>query len=439
MSSQQAQAPSETAKRDLAKAAYVYGFPMVDFYRIWYGYFLAPNSPAYAGPVNKLHNTARVYTPADTVVQTPNSDTPYSFVGLDLRAEPIVLTLPPIDKDRYYAVQFVDQYTFNIAYVGTRTTGNGGGTFLIAGPDWHGEKPDGISDVIPFDTPFGLAIIRTQLFNASDLDNVKKIQAGYDAQPLSAYLGTPAPSAPAMDWLPPLSPEEQRTSPKFFDLLGFILSSCPVDVSEVTLRSQFESIGIGTGKRFDPGNDAGTYTAGMTAGQQEIDEARKQVTSANDLFGTREFMQNNYLNRAVAAQYGILGNTASEAVYLGYAADSAGKPLTGANRYSVRFANNDLPPVNAFWSLTMYDLPKQLLVENPLNRYLINSPMLTSLKRDGDGGLTLYIQHDSPGKEKESNWLPAPMGPFMMILRLYSAKESAISGRWKEPPLEILK
>jgi hypothetical protein len=425
-------------RQEIAEQAYIYGFPMIDFYRIFFGYFIYPESTAYAGALNEIHNTARVYTPADTTVQTPNSDTPYSFAGLDLRAEPLVLTLPPIDNDRYYSVQFVDQYTFNIAYVGTRTTGNGGGNFLIAGPTWQGEAPSGVADVIRFDTSFGLAIIRTQLFGPSDLDNVKRIQAGYHVQPLSSYLGQLPPSAlPAVDWLPALSPEEERTTPTFFNLLAFILGFCPVDASEVALRQQFENIGIMPGNPFDPGIDASVYVAGMTAGQQQIDNARTQVKSANELFGTRAFMKNNYVNRAVGAQYGILGNTAAEAVYLGYAEDSSGKPLVGTNHYTVRFAKQDLPPVNAFWSLTMYELPKQLLVANPLNRYLINSPMLPNMKRDGDGGLTLYIQSESPGKEKESNWLPAPGGPFMMIFRLYFPKESALSGQWKQPPLEI--
>jgi hypothetical protein len=432
------QDPTAQQKQEIAKQAYIYGFPMVDFYRILFGYFIYPQSPAYAGQFNKVHNVARVYTAADTTVQTPNSDTPYSFVGLDLRGGPLVLTLPAIEKNRYYSVQFVDLYTFNIAYVGTRTTGNGGGKFLIAGPGWQGKVPDGTTDVIRFDTLLGLALIRTQLFNDSDLDEVKKIQAGYSVESLPASSDTPAPSASAVDWPLPLTPEEERISPKFFDLLAFILTFCPVDESEVALRQQFESAGIVPGKSFDPGNDARIYAAGMVSGQAEIDSARAQVKSSADLFGTRESLRNSYLNRAIAAQYGILGNTATEAIYLGYSTDAGVKPV-GTNRYTLRFAKDDLPPVDAFWSLTMYDLPKQLLVANPLDRYLINSPMLPDLKRDADGGLTLYVQHDTPGGERESNWLPAPNGPFMMVLRLYLPKESALSGQWKQPPLEIAK
>jgi hypothetical protein len=431
-----AQTTTSAQTQAIAKQAYVYGFPMVDLYRIMFGYFIDPKSPAYTAPFNHIYNTARVYTPADTTVQTPNSDTPYSFVGFDLRAEPVVFTMPAIAKGRYYSAQFVDQYTFNIAYAGSRTTGNGGGTFLIAGPSWHGSTPPGITKVIRYDTQFGLVIIRTQLLGPSDLDNVKKIQAGYAAQPLSAYLHQPAPPASAaVKWITPLTPALERTSPSFFNVLAFVLQSCPTDPSEVALRQSFAGIGIVPGKTFTPGSQAAAYVAGMKAGQSQIDAARAKVTNANNLFGTRAAMQNNYLNRAVAAQYGILGNTAAEAVYIGYPKDASGQQPVGTNRYTLTFAKGELPPVNAFWSVTMYNLPQQLLVANPINRYLINSPMLPNLKRNADGGLTLYIQHVSPGKDKESNWLPAPSGPFLIFMRLYWPQESVLNGEWKQPAL----
>lgn len=423
-----------------ATQAYIYGFPLVDLYRIMFGYFFDPKSPAFKAPVNTLYNTANVYTPADTTVQTPNSDTPYSFVGLDLRAEPLVLTLPAIRGSRYYSVQFVDQYTYNIAYIGTRTTGNGGGKFLIAGPNWHGTAPAGIAKVIRFDTQFGLALFRTQLLGPDDLPNVKEIQAGYSAVPLSTFAKTaPPPAAAPVSWIAPLEPAAERTDPKMFNVLAFVLQFCPAPASEVALRKSFASIGIVAGKPFEPGANASAYVAGMTAGQKEIDAKRATQKSANDLFGTPEQLNGNYLNRAIGAQYGILGNTAAEAVYLGYAAGANGKPLSGANKYTIHFAKDGLPPTNAFWSITMYDLPQQLLVANPIDRYLINSPMLPTLKRDADGGITLYVQHESPGKDKEANWLPAPAGAFFMVLRDYWPKESVINGTWKQPPMNLAK
>ena len=161
--------------RAIAKEAYVYGFPMVDSYRVQYSYFVDKNNPEYKGDWNQIHNTARVATPADTALQTPNSDTPYSFLGADLRAEPLVLTVPPIDSDRFYSLQFIDGYTYNFDYVGTRTTGNAGGNYLLAGPGWTGDKPAGIDTVIRSDTDLDFVLYRTQLFGPDDLDNVAKI------------------------------------------------------------------------------------------------------------------------------------------------------------------------------------------------------------------------------------------------------------------------
>ena len=308
---QAAQSATPIRPQTIAKQAYIYGFPMVDLYRIMFGYFIDPKSPAYKTTFNTVYNSASVYTPADTTVQTPNSDTPYSFVAFDLRAEPLVLTLPAVEKSRYYSVQMVDQYTFNFDYLGSRTTGNAGGDFLIAGPDWHGSIPNGIKKVVRSDTEFAIAIIRTQLFGPSDLDNVKKIQAGYAVRPLSVYANMPRPEAtPSIAWIAPLTPNDERTSLKFFNVLAFVLRFCPTAPSEVIWREHMAIIGIVPDKPFDLASLStarqAELSAGMAAGQKEIDAARAASTSANDFFGTRAQMHDNYLNRAVGAQYGIL-------------------------------------------------------------------------------------------------------------------------------------
>ena len=225
--------------RAIAKEAYIYGFPMVDNYRIQYGYFVDRQDPEFKAPWNQIRNVPRVYTPADTAIQTPNSDTPYSFAGLDLRAEPVVLTVPSIEKERYFSVQLIDTYTFNFAYIGSRATGNGGGSFLIAGPGWKGETPKGVKKVIRSETEFVLAVYRTQLFNSGDIDSVKKVQAGYKAQTLSAFLGTGTPKAvPAIDFIKPLTPAEEKTSLQFFNILNFLLQFCPTDPSETELMAR---------------------------------------------------------------------------------------------------------------------------------------------------------------------------------------------------------
>ena len=430
--------------RAIAKEAYIYAFPIVDNYRIQHAYWVDKATPEYKGPWNQIWNSANVFTPADTAIQTPNSDTPYSFMGADLRSEPLVLTVPAMEKDRYFSVQLIDYYTFNFDYIGTRTSGNGGGSFLLAGPGWKGTTPKGVKKVFRCETELAFPTYRTQLFDPADIDNVRKIQAGYKVQPLSAFLGQPAPkAAPAIDFIRPLTPAEEKTSLQFFNILNFVLQFCPTVPSEKALMARFAKIGIGAGKTFDASKLSPEMKAAIEQGMadawadfggvvKQLDEGK--VTSG-DLFGTRAYMKNNYLYRMVAT-LGIYGNSKQEAMYPIYRVDADGQKLTGASRYTLHFAKGELPPVNAFWSLTMYDLPESLLVANPINRYLINSPMLPQLKRDADGGLTLLIQNESPGKGNEANWLPAPKGPFAMYMRLYWPKEEAIDGKWKQPPLK---
>jgi len=433
--------------RAIAEEAYVYGFPLVDSYRILYAYFGSPESPDYKGAWNEVHSTARVYTPDDRTVQTPNSDTPYSFVGLDLRAEPVVLTIPAIDANRYFSVQLVDIYTHNFDYIGTRTTGNGGGTYLIAGPDWAGEAPDGIDGVYRSESDIGVAIYRTQLFGPDDLENVKKVQAGYEARPLSAFLGEPAPPAqPPIAWTPPLTPDEQRTSPAFFDQLNRALAFARIHPSETELRGRFARIGVEAGTVFDPDAQTPEMRAAIQAGMADAWAALDSLNagpiargelSSGDLFGTREFLGTNYLYRMAAAVLGIYGNSREEAMYPIYQADANGEPLDASKHdYTLHFAPGQAPPAEAFWSLTMYQMPESLLYANEIDRYLVNSPMLPELVKDADGGVTIYVQHASPGKAKEANWLPAPAGPFVAVLRLYLPGKAALDGSWTPPPLE---
>jgi hypothetical protein len=367
---------------------------------------------------------------------------------MDLRTEPMVLTVPKIEKKRYFSVQLVDAYTHNFAYVGSRTTGNDGGSYLIAGPNWKGDTPEGVAAVIRSETEFVFGAFRTQLFNPADLDNVKKVQAGYKVQPLSAFLGqTPPEAAPPIDFIKPLTPEAQRTSIEFYNILDFVLQFCPTVPSEQDLMARFARIGVGGGKSFDASRlspemrtaieqGMADALADLAALQKRIDA--KEVTSGQ-MFGTRDFLKNNYLYRMGAAVNGIYGNSEAEAIYPVLALDNEGQKLDGSHRYTLHFAPGQLPPVNAFWSLTMYRMPEILLVDNPIDRYLLNAPMLPQFTRDADGGLTLYIQNESPGKAKESNWLPAPKGWFMVVMRLYWPKEEALSGKWVAPQLQRTK
>jgi hypothetical protein len=329
--------------------------------------------------------------------------------------------------------------------VGSRSTGNDGGSFLLAGPNWKGTKPRDLKTVIQSETELAFVLYRTQLFNAGDIENVKKIQAGYKVQTLSQFQGGPAPAAaPKIDFRKPVSAAEERTSLEFFNLLNFVLQFCPTHPSEGELMARFARLGIGAGGNFDEhvrspdmrkAIEDGMADAWKTFAEFKEKEVDTHKVSSADGFGTREYLRNNYLHRMSAAVLGIYGNSKEEAIYPVWFVDSGGRKLDASNnRYTLRFAPGELPPVNAFWSLTLYELPSSLLSANPLNRYLINSPMLAGLKHDPDGGLTLYIQHESPGEDKEANWLPAPAGPFFNVLRLYWPKPEALSGRWMARP-----
>lgn len=434
--------------RTIAKEAYVYANPVVDSYRILYTSFVDSKDPEFKGAWNQVINIPRVYTHEDRAVQTPNSDTPYSWVGLDLRDEPIVLTVPPMEKERYFSLQLIDLYTHIFDYIGSRTTGNEGGRYMIAGPDWKGEVPEGITKVIHTETQLAVVVYRTQLFNPEDLVNVKKIMKGYKAEPLSSFLGKPvSKDASTVEYIKPLTVEEIKSSWKVFSQLNFVLAFCPTHPSEKELMERFAKLDIGAGKTFDINQFSPEVQKAIGEGIKDAwgdfmgvkklaDEGK--VGSA-DVFGSREFLKNNYLYRMAGAVLGIWGNSADEAIYPSYYVDDEGKPLVGSNRYTIHFDADKLPPVNSFWSLTMYELPESLLTKNPINRYLVNSTMMDQFKRDAMDGLTIYIQHDSPGSDKEANWLPAPKGAFSVVMRLYWPKKEALDGSWKQPKMQRVK
>ncbi|WP_440410120.1 DUF1254 domain-containing protein [Neorhizobium petrolearium] len=427
--------------RAAAREAYIYTYPMVKNYLTMYQYALEPDGHQYKGPLNTLVSIARVYTPEDTAIITPNSDTPYSFIVFDLRAEPVVVTMPPIEKKRYYSLQLIDLYTNNVDYPGTRVDGNGGGDFLIAGPGWKGDMPKGIKRVIEMPTTLAMGIIRTQLFSPDDLERVKEVQAGYKAQPLSVYAGTPAPAAPPpVDWMP-ISDELMATN--YWPLAAFLLQFAPPYLGDDAQRENLAKLGIQENVTW-PGMALSSDIVALmkevvVSTEKEIRDVAARLTDSSKIFGTPEFMKGQYMTRAAAAQGGIYGNSVQEALYVIYAFDGNRQLLDGRKgKYTLTFSADTLPPVDAFWSITMYDKPKQLLVPNPIDRYLINSPMLADLKKNDKGDVVLYLQHESPGAELEANWLPAPSETFYAVMRLYLPKPEALDGRWKPPAVETL-
>ncbi|MGO9006298.1 MAG: DUF1254 domain-containing protein [Beijerinckiaceae bacterium] len=443
--------PGFFAAKDIAEAGYIFGLPIVMNYGAMYEYVINKNSGQYKAPFNTLKSKPDVFTYKDTAVVTPNSDTPYSLVWLDLRAEPMVISVPAIDRQRYYSVQLCDGNTYNYGYIGTRATGSDAGDYMVAGPDWKGETPAGIKKLFRSSTQLSIAIFRTQLFDPADIDNVKKVQAGYRAQPLSAYLKQPAPAAPAIAF-PKIDKELVKTN--FFEYLDFALQFAPPAENETEIRAQLANIGIGAGKTFSfkdlPLKQKLEILLGLKQGKSKVDAAVAKVGTVvngwnvSDAPGDSAHYNGNWLARAVAAQAGIYGNSPEEAMYPFTRKDSTGKTLDGSkSNYTLTFAAGQLPPVNSFWSVTMYDGKTQLLIKNPIDRYLINSPMLPGMKKNADGSLTLYIQNKSPGADREANWLPAPAGPIYLVMRLYWPKETPPSilpagkGTW-QPPAVIL-
>ncbi|MHC8314234.1 DUF1254 domain-containing protein [Pseudomonas sp. LB3P31] len=430
--------------RGIAKEAYLYGFPVVEMYKTLYTQAVDKQSPNFKAPFNQIGNTAKAFTATDTAFVTPNADTPYSFVWMDLRAEPVVLTLPKIEENRYYSVQLIDAYTQNFAYLGTRSTGNNGGHFMIAGPDWQGQQPVDIDRLLRSETRIAYALYRTQLFDEKDLAEVKQIQHGYKVETLSHYVKHKAPAAAAkIDW--PKPTPTMSDTPDLFRYLNFMLSFAPAQDAEKDLLARFAKIGVEAGKPFKLTDlsteqrqalEDGIKDAKAEFAQFKKDKVDTHQLSSGDLFGTRDHLQGNYLYRYAGANMGIFGNSAEEANYIGYFVDKDGQPVDASKHdYTLHFDKGALPPADAFWSLTMYNAKNKLLVANPLNRYLINSRMLPDLKLDADGGLTLYVQNKAPAKALESNWLPAPNGPFYGILRLYLPKPEVTNGQWQMPLL----
>ncbi len=449
-----APAPGILETRAIAEEGLIYGLPIVMNYAVMQQFAVNKDSGQYKAPFNVLHNEHRVFTWQDTAIVTPNSDTPYSMAWLDLRAEPMVISVPAVDPQRYYSVQLIDGNTYNYGYIGSRATGSEAGDYLVVGPDWQGEKPDGIKAVFHSTTPFSLALFRTQLFNPADMPEVEKVQAGYQTRPLSAFLGQPAPAAaPTLDFVPATT---AGIKDNFFEYLDAALQYVPETADNQAVRARLASIGIGPGKSFSFKDlsllHKGAFLLGMKNGSDRIaDFLASDIQKINGwmvgaVFGDRAFFNGNWLMRAGAAKAGIYGNDAIEAMYPATRRDATDEPLDGSqHNYSITFPAGQLPPVNSFWSITLYDGDTQFLVKNPIDRYLINSPMLPQMNKNADGSLTLYIQKDSPGKDKEANWLPAPDGPIYLVMRLYWPKTEAPSilpagkGSWSPPGIQQAK
>jgi hypothetical protein len=430
----------------IAAEAYTFSFPMLMGYRFTFGSFLVESLPSYRGPLNTFTGEPKTldYTFKDVI--TPNADTPYSAAALDLRAEPLVLSVPAV-TDRYYVLQMEDLFGANSHYVGSRATGAAAGTYLLAGPGWEGAAPEGCDAVLPFETDLVFIIGRTQLLGPDDTEALGGVMSGYRLQPLSTFLGTPAPPSPGFEW--PIWNDEASRDERFIGIVNALLPLCqPTPADEVELMRRFGRIGLTPNEEFDPDGLAPRHRAALRAG---VDLARTAMAdkaahlsapvngwASTDAFGDRRRFAGDYLLRAGGAMAGWGGNDRAEADYPLTRVDSQDRPLDGAHAYRLTFPT--LPPAKAFWSVTIYDTTYDgtagYLVENPIDRYLVNS-ITQGLIFGDDHSLTIHIQREEPNSvDGKANWLPAPAGPFYLVLRIYWPDQPALDGTWTAPPVE---
>ena len=431
--------------KQIAEEAYTYAFPMMMGYRFAYATFLQPASPGYRGPVNAGPFGEAVtldHTFKDVI--TPNADTPYSLGLLDLRGGPVVLTVPEV-TDRYYVMQFENLLGCNELFVGSRATGSAAGSYFLMGPNWKGDVPEGFSGSFRFETDIVFILGRTQLLGADDQPALAEVMRQYRLEPYEVFQGGEAPTLPAFDW--PHWDDPASRDERFIGYMNALLPLYqPIHPSETELFARFASIGIGPGVSFDPDalsdEQRQAIVQGIAAALETLTRRFSEIAQTVngwaivEAAGGRAFYNGDHVLRALAAQRGWGGNDQIEAFYpMGYI-DADGETFDGAHAYQIRWEND--PPVNAFWSITMYDKSYDgeagYLVKNPINRYLINSTT-EGLIRDADGGLTITVQRAEPKDPvRLANWLPAPEGEFYLTLRLYWPKPAALDGTW-EPPL----
>ncbi|GAA2106701.1 DUF1254 domain-containing protein [Kitasatospora saccharophila] len=418
------------AVRRTAAQAWIWGYPLLENYRTVYPQAIDDADPRYVGGFGVFRHYPQPFTPDNTDVVTPNNDTPYSWAWLDLRAEPWVLEKPA--TDRYHVLPVHDLDTAYVGFVGSRTTGNGAGRYLIAGPGHRANPPEDFDGVLRADTNLVGILGRTFSAGPQDVPEVERVQAGYLLRPLSEHLGTPRPVAAEPVW-PVWRGEEVLGTLEFFSLLDFLLGFFPTLPADADLRGRLTELGVGSGD-FEPAalpaEVREALLAGIADARGELAAAGRGAATGSALFGTREQLGTRYLDRARGALTGLYGLPAEEAWYGGRESAEGGRvPAV------LRFPPGQLPPARFFWSVSVYRLPERLLVANEIDRYSVGD-RTPGLVYGEDGSLTLYLQHERPAAAHElANWLPAPEGPYFVAVRAYGPKPELLDGSWQLPPI----
>jgi hypothetical protein len=430
---------TEQEAQSIAVDAYVYFYPLLsmDVSRKQF----TNGTSDFKSPMNTFMNVP-AYPPADFKgVVRSNFDTLYSASWLDMTKEPVVISAPDTDG-RYYLLPMLDMWTDVFASPGWRTTGTKAGNFLVTPPGWTGTVPDGMTR-INAPTPYVWLIGRTKTDGPSDYEAVRKIQSGYKVTLLSEYGKAPKPLEfkpdPSVDMkTPPKVQVDTMSAGKYFAYAAELLKQHPPHITDEPILARMKKIGIEVGKSFDiskldPAVQKALESAPQ-AGQKlmlwKLPTLARVVNGWSMNTDTVGVYGNYYLKRAILSQQGLGANVVEDAIYPLNLGDETGKPLEGANKYTITFDKGAAPPVNAFWSITLYD-QEGFQVGNVLNRFAVSSWM--PFKYNADGSLDLYFQNESPGKDLEANWLPAPKGLFNLTMRLYAPKSDALTGRWNPP------
>ncbi len=418
---------SDEALTQLAREAFTFAYPLMEQYRMLIG-LTNPQSPAFVAELNKLNVDRALQGPESTQVIRPNADTLYGGIFMDLRAEPLVISVPEMDDSRYYSVQMIDAHTHNFGYIGTRTTGNGTGQFTIAGPNWQGETPAGITQVIRTETHVPLALIRIEVKDEDDLRRVHALQDAISATPLSQFIGNEAPaSAPRLPWVAPIG-QGDAWNPDFIKVLRFVhdhlIEAHPTEVTLFERYLALEPLLDDPSKREIIRAAAKQQYQAIESEQDHLGKMVNGWLLTSAVFGNREQMQGKYQMRAGATYFGLYGNDLEETYYPTAMLDANGEPLdASSHNYVLHFTADQLPKVKGFWSLTMYN-KAQLMHANELNRYVVGDRS-AHLQYSEDGSLTIYLQHENPGTNKERNWLPTNNGPFTLTMRIYIPEDTS--------------